>query len=232
MKKRLMRSVLLAMITALIVSMMPLTVSAASKAPGKTKITSYKVGKISKKNSTTTVTIKWKKAKKATGYIVYEKLGDGKWVKLKKVGKKYTKMTIKNVPTGQYSLRIQAIRKHKGKTYNGKLSAVKTKFIKSPLTLEKMSNIKRGMKGYRVGKFVASYKGNRVIFTYDTTNDVGPIYTDADWQDLKATASASLNTFSNAAYWKNFFKKETGVANVSLTIRYVHSGKELASRNY
>lgn len=230
MKRRATKSMLLMLITALMLSMMPLTVSAASNAPGKTKITSIKVAKVSAKTSKTTVTIKWKKAKKATGYIVYEKHGDNKWVKLKTVGKRYTAMKIKRVPSGQYSLRVQAIRKYKGKTYKGKLSAIKTKFIKSPLNIQKYTNVDKSLKNLKVGDFVASYKGNRLTFTCDVTNNLqGRVVTD---EIVKATYD-ELATYKNtAAKMKNTIKKNTGVMNVGITFRFVANGSVIASKSF
>lgn len=135
MKGRIVKSMIIVMISALVVTMLPLTAAAASKAPGKTKITSIKVGTVSKKKCTATVTVKWKKVKNATGYQVYGRRYHEDWVKIKTVGKNTTKLKIKGVYSGDFDIRVRAIRKKGGKTYKGKFST-KHKFIKCPITLQ------------------------------------------------------------------------------------------------
>ena len=78
-------------------TLMPMTASAASYKPGKAKITSLTAGKVSKVTNEATVTIKWKKVSKATGYQVYTRNDNGKWVVAKKVGKTAAKPSGKRV---------------------------------------------------------------------------------------------------------------------------------------
>lgn len=132
------KSIALILAVVMIIAMFPLTASAASNKPGKVKITSFSVSKVSKSTNTATVTIKWKKVSKATGYWVYERDADGKWVVIKKLSKKYGGIKIYKESAGQRAFKVRAVRKVKGKTYKGSFSSIKSKFIKSPLSLENL----------------------------------------------------------------------------------------------
>ena len=102
----------LAMILAVImvIAMFPMTASAASYKPGRVKITTFKVGTVSKTTNTCTVTIKWNKVSKATGYQVYQLNSKGKWVRLKTLGRFYRGVKVKKVFAGQNKFKVRAIR--------------------------------------------------------------------------------------------------------------------------
>lgn len=69
------------------------------------------------KNASKSVTVSWKKTKGASGYIVYRKTGNGKWVKLSTLkGASKIKFTDKKVKKGyKYSYTVKA---YSGKTYS------------------------------------------------------------------------------------------------------------------
>ena len=173
-KKRTIKGLIVALIAALVVTMMPLTVSAASYKPGKVKITSVKVSAVSKKNNTATLTVKWNKVSKATGYEVYAKHAtDTKWYRVKKVGRFYRGLEIKKTPAGKMQVKVRAIRKVKGKVYRGKFSVVKTKFITGKWNLTKAMNANGGKKELKklnnnLAKYGAamSFSGNTCTMTY------------------------------------------------------------------
>lgn len=234
MKRKSLRGLIVVMIAALVFTMMPLTASAASKKPGKTKIASYKVSKVSRKNSTATVTVKWKRAKKATGYEVWEKHGTGEWTKLKRVGRLKGGMKIKRAPSGQYSVMVRAVRKVKGKTYYGKFSKSKSKFIKSPLTLEQLGNVYPALKKSSYVYETISFSGNTAVYTYDV-NKIPAYsgYTLAYWKTPeRRTALYDLagSLGDAAAKDRESYRLNTGISGVGIKVRFVHSGTELMSR--
>lgn len=103
--------------------------AASKKTPSKVKISSVKATGYDR------VTVKWKKAKNATAYVIYYKQASAKkWVKLKNVSAKttiYTHKTSKKYPLKQgvkYSYRVRAYNKA-GKKYGG---YSKTKTVKMP----------------------------------------------------------------------------------------------------
>ena len=107
-----------------------ITAQAASrKTPSKVRVSSVKATGYDR------VTVKWKKAKNATAYVIYYKQASAKkWVKLKNVSAKttiYTHKTSKKYPLKQgvkYSYRVRAYNKA-GKKYGG---YSKTKTVKMP----------------------------------------------------------------------------------------------------
>ena len=90
-----------------------ITAQAASrKTPSKVRVSSVKATGYDR------VTVKWKKAKNATAYVIYYKQASAKkWVKLKNVSAKttiYTHKTSKKYPLKQgvkYSYRVRAYNK-------------------------------------------------------------------------------------------------------------------------
>ena len=234
MRRRAIKSALIFMIIAMVFTMMPLTASAASKNPGKTKITSYKVGKVSSSTSLTTVTIKWKKASKATGYEVWEKHGTNDWRKLKKVGRSKKGLRIKNVPTGQYSLRVRAIRKAKGKIYYGKFSAVKSKFISSPMSLEQLANKYPALKNSGDPAVSLTYSGNTAIYTMDilTINPGWARKTKAEVLSLANNLLGLPEMINAASQYRSEVNSKTGVSNARIRIVFNYKGVYLTSRDY
>ena len=205
MKKKALRSFIVMMIAMLVVSMMPVTASAATKKPGQVKIVSFKVGAVSKSTNTCTVTIKWKKAKNAKKYVVYAKHGNGKWVKQKTCGKYIRKFKLTKVPAGDFAIKVKAVNKKK----SGKFSKVKSRFITSPLTLQQYVSIYPAEKDED-----ATYEGNKVIYTdyYGTIDD------------------SAINSFldslkSAAASDKNYYKTNCGLKYVSIVVRCVGTNK-------
>ena len=233
MSRRRIRSLVIVLVAALIVTMMPLTASAASKKPGKVKITSFKVGAVSTATNKTTVTIKWKKASKATKYEIYEQGYDGTWHKLKTVKKSVRKLKITNVPAGQYNIKIRAVNK---KT-KGKFSAVKGKFIISPLTLEQYVNrVEPSLKYSKVGPYSLSFTGNTVIFTYEAAPDYPEM----------TTEQAKANTEFHTWLMDNYINKNltlirayvaklpagTGIRNLRTIVRCTFNGTELVYKSF
>ena len=132
MKKKhiLTRLILCIVMVMLFIPASSITAQAASrKTPSKVRISSVKATGYDR------VTVKWKKAKNATAYVIYYKQASAKkWVKLKKVSAKttiYTHKTSKKYPLKQgvkYSYRVRAYNKT-GKKYG---SYSKTKTVKMP----------------------------------------------------------------------------------------------------
>lgn len=159
--KRTAKSIALILAVVMIIAMFPLTASAASYKPGKVKITAFKVSSVSKKTNTATVKIRWKKASKATGYWIYQRQYGGKWKCVKKLGKNYTGIDIKKVFAGQNYFKVCAVRKVGKKTYKGAFAS-KSKFIRSPLTYEKVLKIVGEDTEYSNGTVSVSIKGNKI----------------------------------------------------------------------
>jgi len=216
--------------------MMPLTASAASKNPGKTKITSYKVGKYKASTNSAKVTIKWKKAKKATGYIIYGKHGNGNWEKVKKVGRFKNGLIVKKVPAGYVSFRVQPIRKVKGKTYKGKMSGVKTKFIKSTLSLEQYVNrFEPSLRNRNVNGAVVTFSGNNAILTFDYTNDpdfagVNPNNISQAERNQAYAELAELQGTANS--FRSTIEANTGIKGAGMTVVMKLKGVELVRRSF
>lgn len=236
MKRKSLRGLIVVMVAALVFTMMPLTASAASKNPGKTKITSYKVGKYKASTNSAKVTIKWKKAKKATGYIIYGKHGDGNWEKVKKVGRFKNGLIVKKAPAGYISFRVQPIRKVKGKTYVGKMSGVKTKFIKSKLSLEQYVNkFEPELRNRNVNGAVVTFSGNNAIFTVDLTNDpkfseVNPYsITQAEKNEVYEALADMQGT---ATRFRASIEANTGIKGAGMTVVMKFKGVELVRRGF
>ena len=132
MKKKhiLTRLILYLVMVMLFIPASSITAQAASrKTPSKVRVSSVKATGYDR------VTVKWKKAKNATAYVIYYKRASAKkWVKLKNVSAKttiYTHKTSKKYPLKQgvkYSYRVRAYNKT-GKKYG---SYSKTKTVKMP----------------------------------------------------------------------------------------------------
>ena len=132
MKKKhfLTRLILCLVMVMLFIPASSITAQAASrKTPSKVRVSSVKATGYDR------VTVKWKKAKNATAYVIYYKRASAKkWVKLKNVSAKttiYTHKTSKKYPLKQgvkYSYRVRAYNKT-GKKYG---SYSKTKTVKMP----------------------------------------------------------------------------------------------------
>lgn len=235
MRKNALRSLVVMMIAVMVVAMMPVTASAATKAPAKVKITSVKVAAVSTATNKTTVTVKWKKAKRATGYIINVKQGNEELFK-KKVGRMYRKLKLKNVPAGQISITVRAVNKKK----LGKSSAIKTRFITSPLTLQQyVERVEPSMIGKSIGLGKAAFSGNTMVVTYD----VFSIYNNAaevDWNNLTESDKEELRSYlinearakEQADYYRNRAKLYCGITTFAYTARIVYQGNILASVTY
>ena len=236
MKKRSLRGIVLMLIVALMFTMMPLSVSAASKAPGKTKITTFKVGKYKAASNSAKVTIKWKKAKKATGYIIYGKHGDGEWSPIKKVGRFTRTLIIKKTAAGRVSFKVLPIRKAKGKTYNGKFSGVKTKFIKSKLTLEQyVTKFEPSLNNSRINGALVTFSGNNAIFTVDLDKDPEAAKWDPNniTQEQKNAIYNKMGEFQGVATeFRTSIENNTGIKGAGVTVVYKLKGVELVRRSF
>lgn len=222
--KRTAKALAMILAVAMIITMFPLTASAASKKPGKVKISKFSVSSVSTSTNTCKVTIKWKKVKNATGYQIYYKRGSDPWVKQAKVGKKYRAYTITGVPAGNYQFKVRAIRKIKKKTYKGSFSKVKAKFIASPLTFEKLPG-----SFYRDG-YVPKYQGvpytisgNTVTYTEDITGESIPEEEINKWFDDQTAAFKAAS-----ADIMNY----TGVSGVRFVYNLTINGSVAYSRTY
>lgn len=222
--KRTAKSIVLILAIAMIFTMFPLTASAASYKPGRVKISKFSVSSVNKSTNKCKVTIKWKKVKKATGYQVYYKRGSDDWVKQGTVGKNYVSYTITSVPAGSYQFKVRAIRKVKKKTYKGSFSVVKKKFIKSPLTFEKLPG-DFGRDGYvpQVEGTPYTISGNTVTYTEDITGFAITEEQANMWFDnqtsLFMTASSDI-------------KKYTGVSGVKFVYNLTENGAVVYSRTF
>ena len=236
MKKNAIRCLAVTMITVMVFALTPIPVSAASKTPGKVKIKSVSVINVSPRSNTCTVTTKWKKVKKATGYIVYMKFGDNQWKKVKKVGRKNSSFKYSNVPCGQVQVKVQAVNKKK----KGKFSAVKTKYAASPLNVENyVKYVEPEIKNMTLYGGTLSFSASRMIVTYD----VNKVYSNAseiNWNSPSAEMEADLinylNTDANAKAeadkFRRFFDVSCGIKNFTYTARFVYNGNEIVAVNY
>lgn len=220
MKRNAIRSLVVMMIAVMVFALTPVPVSAASKAPARAKITSVKVAAVSTSTNKTTVTIKWKKAKRATGYIVWVKHGTGQWVKQIKLGKRYRKLKLMNVPAGQFDVKVQAVNKKK----LGKESVVKSKYIVSPMTLTDYANRVEPSMKYGGSDVKISFAGNTVTYTYDLSGKISSI------DDAKAAINAKASDLKNAATnIINAARLDAGISGVTVIYNYVYNGTTLQS---
>lgn len=165
------RTLALILAAVMIIAMFPITASAATYKPGKVKITTFSVSKVSKTKNTATVTIKWRKASRATGYRVYEyNRATGKWKLLKKLGKNYVGIKIYKVYAGSRKFKVCAVRKVGKKIYKGP-AVIKSKFITSPMTLEKVYKLEGEETEFSDDTVAVSVKGNKI--TIKTTLPAG-----------------------------------------------------------
>lgn len=226
------RSMIVLLIAALLIAMLPMSASAASKKPGKVKITKFSVGTVSKKTNTAKVTVKWKKVSKATGYWVYEKTKYGEWKLLHKGGKNSIGVEITGVKAGDYYIKVRAVRKSGGKTYKGAFSKVKHKFIKSPLTAEKYSKIEPTLetilKG-RLGDGDVSFSGNTMTYSYDLSDQCSLEAA----INMKDTLDQIIDEYSD--YYTETVKMAkaySGISDIKLKYQYTHSGQVIVSRKF
>ena len=236
MKKWTFRGIIILMMMAFVFTMMPQKASAASKKPGKVKITTYKVSKVSKSSSTVKITLRWKKVKNASSYEIWEKHGTGEWRLMKISRGIFNGLRIRNVPTGKYSLKVRAVRKVKGKKYYGKFSKVKTKFSKSSMTLEELANRYPEMKEMRYNGLGFSYRGNTVVITLDISSD--PDFANATLAQVKFVENNLYNDLGTADVLasveniRSAVKDNTGVTNVGVRIEVIFKGEFITARDY
>ena len=227
--RRTAKTIAIVLAAVMIFTMFPLTASAASNKPGKVKIKSFKVSSVSSISNTATVTIKWKKAKKATGYWVYERQPDGSWKILKKLGKRYSGLRIYNESAGQRAFKVRAVRKVKKKTYKGSFSAVKSTFIKSPLTLEQLSRIEGDPNEYTEkldnngSTCYFKVTGNNVAVSYKFVGDASK-KPDAN-SFFDAIKSDMLSICRDA-------RLQSGIIGVKVNVSLFYNGENLGSRAY
>lgn len=231
MKRNAIRSLVVMMIAVMVFAFTPVPVSAATKAPGKVKIKSVKVSNISAYRNTCTITVKWKKAKKATKYIVYMKFGDNQWEKVKKLGRLYRGLRYYNAPCGQVQVKVQAVNKKK----KGKFSTVKTKYITSQLTAQQyVDRVEPGVKNKTIYGGSISFSGSKMIVSYD----VNKVFSDAseyNWSAPSAEVKAKLINYLNvdahakeeADKFRRTFDVSCGIKNFSYTARFVNNGNEI-----
>ena len=223
MKRNAIRSLVVMMIAVMVFAFTPVPVSAATKAPAKVKISSVKVAAVSTSTNRTTVTIKWKTAKRATGYIVWVKHGTGQWVKQIKLGKRYRKLKLMGVPAGQFDVKVQAVNKKK----KGKYSKVKSKFIVSPMTLTDYANRVEPSMKYGGSDVKISFAGNTVTYTYDLSGKINSI------DETTAKINANAANLQNAAKSiKDTAYLDAGISGVTVIYNYVYNGKSIAYFRY
>ena len=232
------------MIAVMVVAMMPVSVSAASKKPGRVKISSVTAGKVSKADNTYTMTIKWKKVKNATGYVIYAKHGTDGWVKQKKVSKNVRKFKLTKVPAGQTQIKIKAVNKKK----SGKFSKVKTKFVKSPLTLQQyVDRVEPSAKYITYDGHPVSFAGNWMRVDVDIVNEYIKLYdlylddfynsadeflADLDEADKQSLISDLPDYAADSALFAKNMKLDTGIIGIRMMSRYVYDGKEIVSKKF
>ena len=71
-------------------------------------------------------TLSWKKISGATGYVIYQKKGNGSFKKVKTISSKNTSYTFKTAKNVTYSYRLVPYRTVNKKVKTGPASAVKT----------------------------------------------------------------------------------------------------------
>ena len=223
MKRNAIRSLVVMLIAVMVFALTPVPVSAASKAPGKVKISSVKVAAVSTSTNKTTVTIKWKTAKRATGYIVWVKHGTGDWVKQIQLGKRYRKLKLMGVPAGQFEVKVQAVKKKK----MGKASNVKAKYIVSPMTLTDYANRVEPSMKYGGSDVKITFAGNTVTYTYDLSGKIDSI------DDTTAKINANAANLQNAAKSiQDTAYLDAGISGVTVIYNYVYNGKSIAYFKY
>ncbi len=229
MKRKALRSLVVMMLAVMVFAMMPVTVSAATKTPGKVTITSVTSGKVSTSTNKTWVRVKWKKAKNAKGYIIYMKRGEGKWVKQKKVGRLCRSLKITNTPAGRVYIKVRAVNKKK----LGKFSAVKTKYIKSPLTLQQYVNkVEPSMKNVKIYGGKVSFNGKQMIVSYDVYDCFSDAAEFDFWDDPPEEVKTYVRNYlienmepkEVAAYYRKRAKLYCGITSFEYVIRATANG--------
>lgn len=222
------RCLALILAAVMIIAMFPMTVSAATSKPGAVKISSFKVDSVSQYTNTTTVRIKWKRAKNATGYWVYELQPNGKWKVLKKLGKNYVGINISSVYAGQRGFKVCAVRKVGKKTYKGKF-AVKKKFIKSPLDFEQICKLEGDAteSSSQIDDAGSVYslkvKGNSVDVSYEF---VGAPEEKPDANTAFANIKSDMLKICKTA------RLQHGVTGVTVNVSLSYNGEYLGSKTY
>lgn len=137
MRKKTKHFVLFTLILSLILSMSLMDVNAATKKPAAVKRSSIKVSKSTSTTKSATLTIKWKKAKRAKKYLVAYKVKGAK--KYKKVKTKKKTITLKNLKgSKKYVVKIQSQNGKKHSKYS-KAKTFTTKKLVTPLKLNQSS---------------------------------------------------------------------------------------------
>ncbi len=137
MRKNAKHFVLFAIVLSLVFSISLMDVNAATRKPATVKTSSIKVSKSTSTTKSATLTIKWKKAKRAKKYLVAYKVKGAK--KYKKVKTKKTTLTIKNLKgSTKYVVKIQSQNGKKHSKYS-KAKTFSTKKLVTPLKLDKSS---------------------------------------------------------------------------------------------
>lgn len=209
------RTLALILAAVMIIAMFPITASAATYKPGKVKITTFSVSKVSKTKNTATVTIKWRKASRATGYRVYEyNRAKEEWKLLKKLGKNYVGIKIYKVYAGSRKFKVCAVRKVGKKIYEGP-AVIKTKFITSPLTLEKLYKLEGEETEDSDGMVYTGIKGNKI--TIKTTLPAGSNRPDdATIQEYFNSAKSYIKSICKNARLNGGVKGTSGVVTLYL----------------
>jgi hypothetical protein len=206
------RTLALILAAVMIIAMFPITASAATYKPGKVKITTFSVSKVSKTKNTATVTIKWRKASRATGYRVYEyNRATGKWKLLKKLGKNYVGIKIYKVYAGSRKFKVCAVRKVGKKIYKGP-AVIKSKFITSPMTLEKVYKLEGEETEFSDDTMAVSVKGNKI--NIKTTVTARP--DDAAIQNYFTSMKSSVKSICKSARLNAGVKGTSGVVSLYL----------------
>ena len=231
MKKKAIRSLVVMLIAVLFVSMMPVTANAATKKPGKVKITSIKFATVSTKNNQTTVTVKWKKASNAKKYVIYARHDTGEWQKIKTCGKSKRSVKFK-ASAGQIEVKIQAVNKKK----KGKFST-QAKFIPSPLKLvDYVNRVEPSLKSTKIYNGKPSFSGNTLTLDYDLAEEY-PGYTADELDDIAANYTVELKSDlmglkNSAQEFVTIAKTNAGITGVKVVARYVYKNKVLTSVSF
>lgn len=213
---------------------MPEDVSAATKKPGKVKITkAIKMNQI--------ITVKWEKTKNAKKYQIYLKEGKKKWKKVATVKASKRSYSIKRLKWNtKYQLKMRAINgKKKGKwstLYKGKLDKKTT--LEKSMNKKARADLKKLEKDLSnsTAKAKITVSGNTVVMRMDF---IGAEYDYSDPKVLAGVKAEMEKTFKDKTVNKEMKKSiteienDTGIFGVKIQLMiYDSAGRLLLNHTY
>ena len=222
------------LIALMMIMSVPFAASAATSAPGKTKVVSVKAQSAPQKVGKGTVTVKWAKKKGASGYQVYLKRVDGSWKLAKTVSAKKASVNLKAY-VGKNYVKVRAFKKSGGKKICGPFSKAKSFKVGSKLTLQKYMNAhpseKKGIVSDAAEQGVKLlFRDNDLIYNYDLANNV-----DDERQitaDFKKQLKKKLSKTDEFDKVIKAVESSYGLGGVRVLVKYVYNSTPVVMKAF